>query len=480
VLNRIATGVAGLDMVLGGGLERGASAVLAGAPGTGKTVLAEQICFSVATRKHRAAYYTTVSEPHTRLVGHLESFAFFDAQALGSRVEHIHLGSFFQPGRSGGLEAVLAEVTRKVLDEEPAIVVIDSAKMLRDFASEFGLRAALYDLSSKIAHTDTVLLLVGEYTAEELAGSVEFSMADAIVQLAYELREPVGRRSLRVVKTRGAASVADRQTFRIGPEGIRIFPRIETLTMPSTARPAARVRSGIPGLDEVMAGGMRQGDSALVMGPSGVGKTTFAVQWLTHALRNGEDGLFVTLQDSPDHLTEMASVFGWDIAAALASGQLDISYIPAGDLDMDVMADTVRASLATRPVRRVVVDSLGELILATREWDRFPAYLRSLIRMVQGAGSSLLLTNETSASQAGTESVDRLMFLFDNVIDLRYVERAAELGRALNVDKMRNGAQQMTMRAYTITSDGIAVGDVIEGVSGLLNWYSLRAPDGPA
>jgi len=480
MLNRIATGVAGLDMVLGGGLECGGSVVLAGAPGTGKTVLAHQICFSVATAQHKAVYYTTVSEPYTRLVGHLESFAFFDAESLGSRVEHIHLGSFLQPGGRDALAAVVSEIVRKILDEEPAIAVIDSAKMLRDFAGESELRAALYGLSSKIAHTGTVLLLVGEYTPEELSNNVEFSLADTIVQLVHEIREPVGRRSLQVVKTRGARSVAGRQTFRIGPDGIRVFPRIETLTLAAAARPSERVRSGIPGLDGVMAGGMMQGDSALVMGPAGVGKTTFAVQWLIQALENGEDGLFVTLQDSPDHLTEMASMFGWDIAAALSSGQLDISYIPPGDLDMDVMADAIRTRVTGRSVRRVVVDSLAELILATREWERFPAYLRSLIWLVQAAGSSLLLTNEVTASQAAAESVDRLMFLFDNVIDLRYVEGRTELGRALNVVKMRNGAQQMSMRSLAITGDGITVRDTIEGITGWLSWYSVRAPDSRA
>ncbi len=112
-MQQIATRVPGLDVVLNGGLEQGAVVVLAGAPGTGKTILAQQICFAIATPEHKCVYYTTVSEPHTKLVRHLEQFAFFDAESLGSRVEHIHLGAFLRPGRQDGLEPLVKEILRK-------------------------------------------------------------------------------------------------------------------------------------------------------------------------------------------------------------------------------------------------------------------------------------------------------------------------------------------------------------------------------
>jgi circadian clock protein KaiC len=479
VLKRIATEVAGLDIVLGGGLEEGSVVVLAGSPGTGKTILAHQICFAAGTAERKSVYYTTVSEPRTKLVGHLEAFTFFDAEAIGSRLEHIHLGGFLQPENDDGLQPLVSEIIRKVLDEEPAIVVLDSAKMLRDFADERQLRTALYDLTSRLARTDTVLLLVGEYTVGELESGIEFSLADAIIQLEYEVREPVDRRTLRVVKMRGGPHVPGRHTFQIGDHGIRVFPRIETLIPPKGTTVAERIRSGIPGLDELMAGGMKQGDATLVMGPSGVGKTTLGMRWLAQGLEQGHRCLCVPLQDSTDHLTEMAAVFGWDFEAARASGQLVISYIPTGDLDMDILANTVRMSLADSPVRRVVIDSLAELVLATREWDRFPAYMRSLVGIVRAVGASMLVTSETTASGLAARSMERLMFLFDNVLDLRYIEEPSGLGRALNVVKMRNGAHRMTLNSVTITDHGLQIGGALEEVSGRLGWSALRAQDPP-
>src|SRR5260370_3107207 len=233
------TGVAGLDVVLDGGLEPGAVVVVAGATGTGKTILAQQVCFAVGTAEHKGVYYTTVSEPHTKLVRHLEPFTFFDVRSLGSRVEYIHLGDFLRPGRPDGLEPMVSEIVRKTLKDEPAVVVIDSAKMLADFAGQRELRGALYDLTASFAETDAVLLLLGEYTLEELGSGIEFSRADGIIQLAYEVGDPFDRRSLRVTKMRGRRPPPGRHPFPSWPGGTQVFPPIETLIPSSSVAPVS-------------------------------------------------------------------------------------------------------------------------------------------------------------------------------------------------------------------------------------------------
>jgi circadian clock protein KaiC len=473
-LKRTTTGVPGLDLVLKEGLEPGALVVVAGAPGTGKTILAQQMCFANGTAERKCVYYTTASEPHTKLIRHLGQFTFFDPQALDIRVEHVHLGDFLQPVRQHGLEPLVSEIVRKTLAEEPAIVVVDSAKMLRDFANERELRAALYDLTGRIAQTGTTLLLVGEYTAEELGSGIEFSLADGIIQLEYEAREPADRRWLRIVKMRGESYRAGKHSFRIGSDGVKVFPRIETLNPHAVTAVSGQIPSGIPGLDELMNGGAKQGDATLITGPSGVGKTIFGLRWLTQGIEREKRCLYVTFQDTADQLVGVAAAFGWDLRSAGAPENVSISYVPMGDLDLDVLATFVRSELSAHPTSRIVIDSLAELAFAAREEGRFPAYMRSLVRFVQAAGSSLLITSETAAHGHAANAMDGLLFMFDNIIELRYVEDGSRIGRAVHVAKMRSSRHEMTLNSVSITDRGLVVGNELEAVTGRLGWSALR------
>jgi circadian clock protein KaiC len=471
----MSTDIAGLDLVLNGGLAVGAVVVIAGSPGTGKTILAQQMCFARATREHKCVYYTTMSEPHTKLVRHLEEFDFFDPEALGPRVEYLHVGDFLGTARRDGLEPLVSEIVRKTLAEEPAIVVVDSAKMLGDFADERELRRALYDLTGRVSQTGTILLLLGEYTPEELRSEVVFSLADGIIQLEYEPREPIDRRWLRIIKMRGGSHRSGKHTFRIGSPGVEVFPRIETLVPQAEAALASQVPSGIPGLDELMGGGAAQGDASLVTGPSGVGKTIFGLRWLVAGMERGERCLYVTFQDTGAQLVSVGAGFGWDLAARRDSGQLVISYVPMGELDLDVLATSVRSELGRHPVGRIVIDSLSELAFAAREEERFAAYMRSLVGLARAAGSSLLMTSETSVRGLPGNSLEGLLFLFDNTIDLRYIEEGSQIGRAVHVAKMRSRKHAMTLNSAIITGHGLEIGGELASVTGRLGWSALRA-----
>ena len=187
-MERLATGIEELDLVLDGGLSPGSLVVLACAPGTGKTILAQQICFASATRdRKKAIYYTTLSEPHSKLVKHLEPFSFFDASALEERVEFIHLGDLPSRMTETGLAWWCRRWWTSVFEVKPAVVVIDSAKALQVFADDQALRVAYYQLASRVAHPGAVLILVGEYTQDEIESRVELALADGIVQVAIRV-----------------------------------------------------------------------------------------------------------------------------------------------------------------------------------------------------------------------------------------------------------------------------------------------------
>jgi circadian clock protein KaiC len=470
---RLSTGLADLDQILGGGLKPGSVVMLAGPPGTGKTILAQQICFANATAQRKAVYYTTLSEPHAKLVEHLSPFSFYDSQALGSRVEVMHLGDLLEKEGTGALDPLVDEIVRKALDEEPAIVVIDSVKMLRDYATDKELRAALYRLTSRVALSQAVLLLLGEYTPQEMEDGPEFALADGILQLAYEPREPVDRRWLRVVKFRGGTHLEGKHTFRLSPEGFTVFPRIETLIPAAMPVFAGRLQSGIPGLRDLTGGGIPRGDSILILGQPGVGKTICSLRFVAEGLADNERCLYITFQDTVEQLIGMASGFGWDFQSPRADGRLTISHVPMDSLDLDVLAAVVRTELAGGQVSRVVIDSLAEMVFAARESERFPAYMRRLIGLIRAAGASLLVTSETTTLGPAKESLSGIVFLFHDVIQLRYIERNSKVGRALNIVKMRNSEHDTGIYLCTITNEGLQIGEPLEGVTGILGWTTL-------
>jgi circadian clock protein KaiC len=473
-MRRLRTGIADLDLILGGGFEPGSLVILAGAPGTGKTILAQQICFANATPEHKALYYTTLSEPHSKLVRHLEPFDFFKPAALGKSVDFMHLGELVQDAIKDGLESLVYEVVRMCFEARPAVVVIDSAKALGDFASQHELRTALYGLASRVAHTQALLLLVGEYTSHEIESGAEFSLADGIIQLAYEPHEPVDRRWLRVVKLRGGGHLVGKHSFRIRQQGFEVFPRLETLAPNGTVEAEGRVTSGIPRLDELMGGGMSAGQATVVLGPSGAGKTILALRYAAQGLEAGERCLYVSFQETGHQLVKKAASFGWNLAKAWESGQLVIHYVPVGELDLDTIAAAVRGELAKGSIRRVVVDSLAELVFAAREADRFPAYSRSLVGWIRAAGASVLITSETTTLGPMTEPIGGLSFLFHNVILLRYLEIGSELRRALNIIKMRTSNHDKGVFEYVIDAQGLTIKDRLEEVTGVLGWSALR------
>lgn len=474
-MTRISTGLPDLDLVLGGGLVAGSVVILTGAPGTGKTILAQQICFLNATAERTAIYYTTISESHAKLVEHLEQFTFFTRAGLGPAVEYIHLGDLLREddATETGLGRLVSEIVRKSQEARPGFVVLDSIRMLRGLFSENEIRTALYDLAGRVAQSGAVLLLLGEYTTKEMRSAPEFALADTILHLAYKPREPLDRRWLRVLKLRGGSHREGKHALRITEDGLAIFPRIETLLPEVMPAFSGRTSSGIPGLDALMGEGIPEGDATLVMGPSGAGKTIFSLRYLNEGLDRGEHCLHITFQDTTDQLVGMASGFGWDFQSARNGGQLAMEHVPMGTLDLDVLASLVRAHLDGRQIRRVVIDSLAEMVFAARETDRFPAYLRSLNALIRSFGASLLVTSETTTLSPIHEPLNGLMFLFHNVIQIRYVEQHANVGRVLNILKMRNSAHDTGIYQCTITGNGLEIGGRLEGVTGVLGWSVL-------
>ncbi|HSP08069.1 MAG TPA: ATPase domain-containing protein, partial [Candidatus Dormibacteraeota bacterium] len=454
--------------------------VVAGAPGTGKTILAQQMCFTNGTTEHKAIYYSTISEPPERLLQHVAGFEFFDNAALVTKVEFINLGDMLQASPDG-LSLMVDEIIRKCLDEHPSLIVVDSAKALRDYSeSHRSLRTAVYRLASGIAHTDTTLIFVGEYTPEEIGSASEFSLADGILELAYVSHEPMDKRWLRVRKMRSSSHLPGHHPLQISSAGIHLFVRAESVDghIQAAGETTGRLSTGVKGLDDITHGGLPRGSSTLVLGPSGCGKTALALRFIVEGLENGERCLYVTFQENARQLTAKAASFGWDLTTYMKDGRLRIFNVDESSLDLDFIAAGVRTEVAKGSLSRMVIDSLAEMVLASRESERFPAYARSLLGSLRAAGVSVLTTSETSSLGPTTDVVGGLSFLYHNVVLLRYIENHSVVGRAVAIYKMRDSNHDKGLWAFKIGEQGFEVEDKVEGVTGLLGWSALRNQSG--
>src|SRR6185295_18595761 len=289
-IRQLPTGVRGLDEILGGGIPEFSFNIIAGTPGCGKTTLAHQIVFANATPKKPALYFTILGEPAIKMLRYQQQYSFFDPAKLNTCIRFINLGEMVL---KHDLNAVLAEIMREVQTANPGIVVVDSFRTVErralSGASEMEVASFVQTLAQFLTIWQATTFLIGEYEQEEIRSNPVFTVADGLFWLSQVPERNSVVRKLQIPKLRGQASVPGLHTIRITDHGVQAFSRTLGLTggkAKSLSR--RRVSVGIPELDKMLGGGIFQGDSLLVAGPSGSGKSALATQFIAAGLREGE------------------------------------------------------------------------------------------------------------------------------------------------------------------------------------------------
>jgi circadian clock protein KaiC len=452
VSDRLSSGSAPLDLILGGGLVAHATHLIIGLPGSGKTILAQQYLFQNSTRERPGIYFSTVSEPLEKMLRFGQDLAFFDRGALGDRDFFEDLGT---PLHAGGLPSVLDTVARLLQERRPGLVVIDSFKALRPYAgSEEGFRRFLHGLNERSSGLAMTSFWVGEYNADEIDDIPEAAVADGILFLSSTETDRQ-RRSLHVLKMRGSTFLSGGHTFRVSDRGIEAYPRLTALDGMATSPPARQTTtsSGIPGLDEML-GGFQEGSSTLLIGPAGIGKSVLGLHFLFQGARSGEPVILAGLQENPTQLEQLAQGFG----ATLEIPYLTVFYRAPLDLELDVWVGELLHEVAAVGARRVLVDGLGDLSIAAGDPAAFQAFVYALAQRLSRAGVSTMFTQEaaeffgaTSLTHAG------LAHRVDNVVLMNYVIREGLWTRALTVLKSRGQSHSSAEAQFRILDRGIEV-----------------------
>ncbi len=485
-IRKLPTGVPGLDEITGGGLPEFSFNIIAGGPGCGKTTLAHQIIFANATPERPALYFTVLGEPAIKMLRYQQQYEFFDEAKLTNSIRFVNLS---QVVLDKDLNTVLEEIVKEVEAANPAIVVVDSFRtmMRKSKAGNTGeseLQNFLQQLALHLASWQATTFLIGEYGAEELTYNPVFTVADGLFWLSQNAERNSVIRKLEVIKLRGQESVPGLHTFRITSAGVQAFSRTLGLSGRKGKAPSQRrLSTGIPDLDGLMGGGIPEGDSVLVAGPSGSGKSVLATQFMAEGIRKGEKGVIAVFEERPPEYAGRAGSFGLDLNAAQKEGNLSLLYLRPLDLSVEETMQELVDAVQKIGAKRLVIDSLSgfEMALAPGFRQDLRESLYRLISSLTGIGVTILSTVEVEDSFTALPfSSHSVSFLSDDLIRLRFVSLKSQLRKVLIIIKMRGGAHSKDIREYEITSTGVKIGERLEDYQALITGIpAFLGPSGP-
>lgn len=454
---RLSTGISELDEILDGGLLRHSMNIFMGAPGTGKTILAEQIAFFHASRGEKVLYLTTLSEPLEKFILHGQSYSFFDPSLVGESVLYEDLALMLQD--TDDLSGVVEAVTEMIARHKPRVLVIDSFKALdRPGLHPEKRRLVVFDLATVLASFDCTTILVGEYGPETLTELPEFAIADGIVQLSKLHSGMREQRFLRVEKLRGSNSMEGMHAFSITADGLEVYPRLRTPpASPDYSSPVDRVKSGVEGLDSMIGGGFWRGSTTLLAGPTGGGKTLMSLHFLASGALAGEAGVYLGFQENPVQLRRTLRNFGFDDEPLLREGRFEHMYRSPVEMQIDSVVLDLFRRVREKKVRRVVIDALGDLRHRSYDKQRLIEYLYSLTQWFAVEGVTCIIAVEVPNSVDDQRiTSDEVSNMSDNILSIRFDNRK-EMRRGIRVMKARNSEHDHLERTLVVSSDGVRV-----------------------
>jgi circadian clock protein KaiC len=480
---RAATGIPGLDQVLGGGFPRNRIYLVEGDPGVGKTTLGLQFLLE-GTRAGESCLYVTLSETLDELravaASHgwsLDGLSVFElpvSEGLNTDEEN----TLFHPS-----EVELAETTARLIAEiekvRPSRLVFDSLSEIRLLAqSPLRYRRQVCALKQFFVGRQITVLMVDDRTSE--AGDLQLQSVGHGVLSLEQLSPLYGaeRRRIRVLKLRGVRFRGGFHDMTIEIGGVRVFPRLVAAEhRESFAR--ARLSSGVPGLDALVGGGLDYGTSTLLMGPAGTGKSTVAMQYVHAAASAGVRVAMFCFDESIPTVLARAAGTGRDLRPFIEAGTLDLRQVDPAEMTPGEFSHAARHAVEQQGVRLLVIDSLNGYFNAMPEEHFLTLQLHELLTYLGQMGAlSLLVMAQHGLMGPAMQSPIDVSYLADAVVMFRYYEIRGRLCKAISMLKKRTGNHEASIRELTITSGGVAVGPPLEGLRGVMTGLPVRAEGG--
>lgn len=474
---RVSSGVSGLDTLLHGGWFRGGTYIITGAPGSGKTILGNQFCFSTVARGGNAVYATVLAESHGRMMQHLESLSFFRREAVG---RSLHYVSGYATLKAEGLQGLNRLLFHAVREHQASALVLDGLPAVEEIAeSKLAFREFLHGLSvhNGLAHCTTLML------TNHPGAPVEphFALVDGVLVLGSEAKGLHSVRSMEVTKLRGTGQVVGRHAYVITDEGLHVYPRIEALRVQQSSvvpDPRRRLAFGVPGLDTMVGGGLIAGSSTLLFGSPGSGKTLLGLHYLATGARQGEPGLFFGFSETPERLIQKAALVGLHLRPLVDKGLVVLESRASTETLPDALAEELLARVDRHRIQRLVVDGMEPFTHELVDASRTARFFSAISHMLLDRHVTPIWTQQTP-SLFGPDlytTPSEVAAIVDNVIFLRYVEMRSQLYRMLSVMKMRESDNDSSLRLFSITDKGIDVAETFESAEAILTGQARPLP----
>jgi len=479
-LEKVFTGIRGLDEVLGGGVPKGRSTLIAGGTGTGKTVILNEFLYQGITQFKENGVYVTFEEDKRDIIKNVEGFgwnyasliaqkklAFVDAAALKDVT--------FESNQNYDLHPLIERVKYAQKKIKAKRLVIDS---LDNFFSRFqnkdAIRQALRQITAELKDLGVTVLMTAEKSGPEqdlTRYGVEEFVTDGVIEVALVKGQQQFLRRMFVIKLRGTDFRSGIVEFEITNQGLVVYPKIPVQNISAKTDFQVRKGFGIKGLDDILAGGIPQGHMVLVSGNTGTGKTMFGMHFLRQGISEGENAVFVTLEEPIDQVKKTALTHGWDFNRLEKEGKVSFVTTNLIDVSNDKLLYQIISAVEGINAKRVVIDSVSSLLSATMSEEQARQFLIQLSGYFKAKGITCIM-NYLSLANFGAErgqllgslstSEMRLSSVTDAIIMLLFVERGQKIKKLLNVLKLRGSQHSKEIFSFEIEKDGIKMGEKYE------------------
>lgn len=469
----LSTGIAGLDNILGGGLTKDRIYLIEGEPGTGKTTTGLQ--FLVEGARHgESVVYITLAETGGELRGVGESHG-WDMQGIHIQ-EVLPSENLLQPEAQYTMfhpsEVEMGTTMQLILaaieERKPTRVVIDSLSELQLLAdTPLRYRRQVLALKQFFASRSCTVMMLDDRTAAGIDLQVR-SIAHGVITLEQSVKEyGAERRRVRVVKYRGMAFRGGMHDYDIQYGGLCVYPRLVAADSRIMEK-REQLKSGLTALDALLGGGLEEGTSTLIAGPPGTGKSSLAAQLVAAAAERGQRSAMFLFEEAANNLLNRADGLGMRVRGPHTEGLLTIQQIDPAELSPGEFATAV-CRAADEGAKVVVIDSVNGYLNAMPDERFLTTHLHELLTYLGQRGVATILVGVQQGMLSGQMSttVDA-SYLADNVLMLRYFEHDGEVKQAVSVFKKRGSLHERTIRQFSMSADGIHVGEVLRGFRGIL------------